>query len=88
VVFRAADRVFDVGGLDVEAAEHLSNVGVVVQADNGLAFDVGEQLRHFLELFPAKVDAVAGGFPIRRIRVEKAVFAVVRSNRALTEIDN
>lgn len=59
------------------AGEDPSDVGMVVEADDGLALELAQDLGHLLVLLDAKSDGIALSLPVRRVHVEQRVCPVV-----------
>ncbi|MCY1305963.1 hypothetical protein D9M70_557950 [compost metagenome] len=61
-------------------AEHPTDIGVVVEADDGLALDFPNQLGHLLVLLEAERHPVAFGLPVRRVAIKQSVRPVVTTD--------
>ena len=73
----AAHVVLDAGGIHLEARKHAPDIRVVVQAQNGLAFQSPHQLGHLLVLSEFKLHAITGRLPVRRVQVKQCVRPVI-----------
>lgn len=73
----AANVVLDASRIHLEACKHTPNIGVVIQAQDGLALQPGHQLGHLLVLLKLKFHAIAGCLPVRRVQVKQSVWPVV-----------
>lgn len=74
-LIRAA--VSDVQALRVKAVERSPDVRVVVDADHHLALAAPHELGHALVVLERKVDAVAGGLPIRWVHIVERVHSII-----------
>lgn len=61
----------------MESFEHATDVGVVVDADHYLALAAAHEVGHPFVALERKVDAIAGGLPVRRIHVVERVGTIV-----------
>lgn len=61
----------------MEAFEHTADVRMIVDADHHLSFAPAHEVGHPFVVLKRKVDAIAGGLPVRRIHVMEGVGTVV-----------
>ena len=61
----------------MKTIEHSSDVQVIVDTDNHFALAAAHETGNPLVVFKRKVNAIAGGLPIRRVHVVKGMGPVV-----------
>ena len=75
----AAHVVLDAGCIHLEAGKHSPDAWMVIQAQDGLALQLGHQLSHLLVLSEFKLYPIAGRLPVRRVQVKQRMRPVVPS---------
>lgn len=59
------------------AHEDPAGVWVFIDADDGLAFELGQHVRHFILLFYVKGYPISFRLPVGRVHIKESVRAVI-----------